>query len=192
MLKRGVFLIIFACCSLGLCQSAPNTPPVSQTNIPAIAPANTPQAVSAVPIAPTQTSRISETLIGLISGLVSGIVVIFLNELLRRRNRVENYSTSVFEKRLNLYETLFEYVSNYSQVAEEVIRNDQLTKEQKLELVSEALHTVAGFCDKHQLYLDDELALHCCTVMMGLEDTKNCDDKEEILKQFHKDLLSTK
>ncbi len=130
-------------------------------------------------------------LIGLI-GVLLGIV---LNEKLRRRNRIENYSTSVFEKRLNLYEELYKHVSDYSQVANEVIDNKQLTKEQRLDMVSAAILTVAEFCDEHELYLDDELTLHCCTVLMDVEDIQDIDDRgerEQEVKRFHESLRLTK
>ena len=54
LVKRGVFLIILACCSLGLAQSAPNTTPVSQANTPAV---SSPQAAEVVtaPTAQAQT-----------------------------------------------------------------------------------------------------------------------------------------
>lgn len=84
--------------------------------------------------------------------------------------RIENYATSVFEKRLDLYEELFRRISQYSEVATEIIENDKLTRDQRHDFVSVALHEVAGFCDEHELYLNEELTLHCCAILVGVED----------------------
>ena len=130
-------------------------------------------------------------LIGLL-GVLLGIV---LNEQLRRRNRIENYSTSVFERRLDLYEELFRRVSQYSEIATEVIENDELTKEQRHELVSAAILEVAGFCDEHELYINEELTVHCVPILMGVEDIYYIEDKnqkEQGIDRFRDNLLAAK
>ena len=133
-----------------------------------------------------------ETALIALVGVLLGIV---LNEQLRRRNRIENYSTSVFERRLSLYEELFRRVSMYSEVATEVIENDELTKEQRHEAVSFAIHEVAGFCDEHELYINEELTVHCVPILMGVEDIyyiDNKDEKERELERFRNNLLAAK
>ncbi len=130
-------------------------------------------------------------LIGFV-GILLGIV---LNEQLRRRNRIENYSTVVFERRLDLYEELFRRVCHYSEVATEVIENDDLTKEQRHGVVSCALHEVAGFCDEHDLYINDEIALHCMCIIVGIEDVyyiEDEDEKKQEIKHFQNNLLAAK
>jgi hypothetical protein len=125
-------------------------------------------------------------------GILLGIV---LNEQLRRRNRIENYSTIVFERRLGLYEELHRRVCNYSGVATEVIENDDLTKEQRHELVSDALHEVAIFTDEHELYINEEIALHCIAILMGVEDiyyVEDEDEKKQKIKCFQDDLLAAR
>lgn len=125
-------------------------------------------------------------------GILLGIV---LNEQLRRRNRIENYSTVVFERRLDLYEELFRRVLHYSEVATEVIENDDLTKEQRHGLVSDAIHEVAGFCDEHELYINEEIALHCTPILMGVEDIYYIEDKDEKkqeIKHFQDNLLAAR
>ena len=128
-------------------------------------------------------------------GLVGVLLGIVLNEQLRRRNRIENYSTTVFEKRLDLYEELFRKVSHYSEVGTEVIENENLTKEQRHALVSAAIHDVAEFCDEHELYINDELGLHCVIFFTGVEEIQDIEDdgttKQEI-KRFRDNLLLAK
>lgn len=128
-------------------------------------------------------------------GLLGVLLGIILNEQLRRRNRIENYSTVVFERRLDLYEELFRRVQNYSEVATEVIENDDLSKEQRKGLVSAALHEVVGFCDENELYINEELSLHCMTILMGVEDIYYIEDKDEKklkIKSFQENLLEAK
>lgn len=125
-------------------------------------------------------------------GVLLGIVI---NEQLRRRSRIENYSTSVFDKRLELYEELFRRVSRYSEVANEVIKNSALTKEQRHALVSESIHEVAGFCDEHELYLDEEVTVHCVPTLMGVEDIRDIDDddkREKEIERFSHNLIAAK
>ncbi len=125
-------------------------------------------------------------------GILLGIV---LNEQLRRRNRIENYSTVVFERRLDLYEELHRRVLHYSEVATEVIENDDLTKEQRYGLVSSAILEVAGFCDEHELYINEEIALHCTPILMGVEDIyyiEDEDEKKQGIKDFQNNLLAAK
>jgi len=128
-------------------------------------------------------------------GLVGVLLGIVLNEQLRRRNRIENYSTSVFERRLSLYEELFRHVRMYSEVAINVIENDELSKEQRHEAVSIAIQEVARFCHEHELYISEEIALHCVPVLMGVEEIYYINDKDEKkreIKYFNNNLLAAK
>ena len=112
-------------------------------------------------------------------GLLGVLIGIVLNEQLRRKNRIENYSTIVFEKRLGLYEKLYGLLSIYSEVATEVIENTDLTKEERHSLISEAIFSVAGFCDENDLYLNEEITLHCVPIIMGVEDIQDIEDEDE-------------
>lgn len=128
-------------------------------------------------------------------GLVGVLIGILLNETLRRRNRIENYSAKVFEKRLTIYEELFELIRAYSGVADEVIENENLTKEERHQLVSEAIHSVAGFSDENELYLNEEIIVHCVPLMMGVEDIFYIEDengKKKEIQKFQDNLLAAK
>jgi len=128
-------------------------------------------------------------------GLLGVVIGIFLNELLRRSNRIANYSTSVFERRLTLYEKLFTILQSCSRIATEVIENSELTKDQRHEFVSEAIMEVAQFCDEHELYIDEELTIHCVSILIGVEDIhyiKDKEGKEVEIKKFRSQLLSAK
>lgn len=102
-----------------------------------------------------------------IGSLLLGVA---LNEWIRRSNRIESYSATIFEKRLGIYEELWKKILAGSEVAEEVINNTALTAEQRHELISAVVHSVAGFCDENVLYLNEEVTIQCCTLFMGVED----------------------
>lgn len=128
-------------------------------------------------------------------GLVGVLLGIGFAEYFRRKSRLENYSTTVFEKRLGLYEQLFEKVSQYSAVATEVLENTTLTKEQRHELVSVAILDVAQFCDMHELYFDEEITVHCVPILMGVEDIPDMEsevEKESEIKRFRESLVAAK
>lgn len=119
-------------------------------------------------------------------GIVGVIVGAFLNEFLRRRNRRELYAPMIFERRLAAYEGLIEQVHHGSKVADEVTENDELTKEQRHELISVVVHGMAEFTEKNRLYLDEELTVHCMALFMGVEDIhdKVEDGKQELLDHY--------
>ena len=124
-------------------------------------------------------------------GLVGVLLGIVLNEQLRRRNRIENYSTSVFEKRLELYEKLFQLVSSYSAVGTEVIENKTLSKDERHDLVSVAILEVAEFCDANELYIGEELTLHCVSILMGVEEIQDIEseiERKEAIEHFQENL----
>jgi hypothetical protein len=130
-----------------------------------------------------QLSSVTAPLIGII-GVLVGIV---LNEYLRRQNRIEQYSRVVFEKRLAAYEALADLINAGSSVASEVIDNPKFTKEERHALISSAIFPLAGFADKEQLYIDEELGAHCTALFMGVEDIHDAKEheKEELLKNFY-------
>lgn len=133
----------------------------------------------------------TEVVIGFI-GIVLGVAV---TELVRRRVRIESYAGPVFEKRLGLYEGLHARLRLCADVANEVLGNLKLSKQQRHEVVSVAVLDVAGYCDEHELYISEELTLHCTSLLMGVEDIPDLPDgpeKTERIEDFHQGLLAAK
>lgn len=128
-------------------------------------------------------------------GLVGVLLGIILNELLRRRNRIENYSTIVFDRRLRLYEELNKRVSHYYEVADVILENKSLTAEERKSLVSDAIFQVAEFCDENELYINEEITVHCVPILMGFEevpDIKNKSKRNHVVEKLRADLLAAK
>jgi hypothetical protein len=102
-----------------------------------------------------------------VAGTVLGAV---LNEFIRRRNRIESYSTKVFERRLSAYEGLYDRIQESYGIASDVMGNSSYSAGERHDLISAAVHNIAGFTDKNSLYLNDEVTAHCVAAFMGAED----------------------
>jgi hypothetical protein len=120
-------------------------------------------------------------------GTVVGIVIgVAISETMRRRNRRELYAPLIFEKRLAAYEGLIERIQKGSDIASEVIKNTELTQDQRHELISVAIQSLAKFADSNRLYIDEELTLHCTALFMGVEDIQDAGtEKDEMLNLFY-------
>jgi hypothetical protein len=103
-----------------------------------------------------------------------GVVVgSLLNELLRRRHRVEQYSGVIFERRLKAYEELMALIHRGGDLAQETIDNAGLSQAERRALISEAIGPIAEFVDRNSLYIDEELGAHCVALFMGVEDVRD-------------------
>lgn len=120
-------------------------------------------------------------------GIFGVLVGALLNEFLRRGNRREIYAPVIFEKRLAAYEGLVEKIDDGHTVACEVIESDNFSQEQRHEIVSAIVIETASYADKNRLYLDEELAVHCGALFMGVEDIyeANEGDKKELLDHYY-------
>jgi len=120
-------------------------------------------------------------------GIVGVAIGAFLNEFLRHRNRRELYAPKIFEKRLAAYEELVEKINEGSHVASEVISRDDLSAEQRHDLISVVVHSVGEFVEKNQLYLDEDLTVHCMALFMGVEEIHDAaeNEKEDLLNHYY-------
>lgn len=126
-----------------------------------------------------------DALIGL-AGLLIGI---FLNEYYRRSSRIERYSSQVFEKRLAVYEGLMSEVMQAASIVGELLENQSLSVEQKKETAFNAGLSVAEYTDRHQFYLNEEIAIHCTMALIRTPDIFEESINERELKLFR---MSTK
>lgn len=87
---------------------------------------------------------------------------------------------------LSAYEGLIEQIHHGSKVADEVIENDEIAKEQRHELSSVVVHGMAEFTEKNGLYLDEELTVQCMVLFMGVEDIHDTveDGKQALLDRY--------
>ena len=122
-------------------------------------------------------------LIGM-AGVIAGVL---LNEFVRRRNRRELYAPKIFEKRLAIYEGLAKHIHEGSEVANEVIENESLTPNERHALISAPISAIAQYMDENSLYIDEELAIHCTALFMGVEDIYDAtaDEKKRLIENYH-------
>jgi hypothetical protein len=128
------------------------------------------------------------TFIGPLIGMLGVIFGSILNEFLRRANRVEEYSSPIFAKRLEAYEVLMSLISDGSKKADEAINSPDLTPEERHNLISSAVLSITGHIDRNTFYIDEELGAHCVALFMGTEDIHDAAEtqKQHLLDQYYK------
>ncbi|EQA99824.1 hypothetical protein L288_19265 [Sphingobium quisquiliarum P25] len=135
-------------------------------------------------------SQLTGALIGLV-GVPLGIV---LGELLRRRQRAEQFAATIFAKRLEAYDALLSTLFESYRIANEVIDNQKLSAAERHELISAAIMPIAEHTTRSALYIDEELGAHCTALFMGVEDLRDLPKSEQQarLAQFRRDWRETR
>ena len=116
----------------------------------------------------------TEALVGL-AGVLLGLLI---NEHYRKTNRIENYSSRVFDKRLEIYEKLIQLVDEKSSLIIEVIENAELSKDKAHSICQPEILAVPEYCDANQLYLNEEITVHICATFVSVGDIIDSDDDE--------------
>jgi len=111
-------------------------------------------------------------------GFIGVVVGVFLTELIRKWNRVEPLSQSVFEKRLDLYVRLYDLLNECCAAAHDLVYNIDLSKEDKNAQCYKAGLAVAEYCTKHELFISRELGHHCTSLMLGVADYFETQEEE--------------
>jgi hypothetical protein len=112
-------------------------------------------------------------------GLVGVLIGVLLSQVFHRQNRVETYSHKVFERRLEVYESLMALLQSGYEIANEVMENEELSNEERNAFISEAIMPIASFTDEHGLYIDKYVAAHMTSAFMGAEDVLEEVDKKK-------------
>lgn len=135
-------------------------------------------------------TQIGGALIGLV-GVPLGIV---LGELLRRRQRAEQFAAAIFARRLEAYDALLNLLYEGDRIANEVIENPELSAAERHELISAAIMPIAEHTTRSVLYIDEELGAHCTALFMGVEDLRNLPESErnQRLVQFQREWRETR
>lgn len=61
--------------------------------------------------------------------------------------------------------------------------------------VSEGIHSIVEWCDVYNMYVNDEIVVHCCPLLMGVESIyylESDEEKKAALDRFHKNLRNAK
>lgn len=111
---------------------------------------------------------------------------LLINEFFRRKNRVELYSKEIFQKRLSVYENLYEKMNESSSLASDIIENRTYSKEERHKIWSAIVFDVAEFADSNGLYLNENIVVHCLASLVGIEDIYYIEDPEERKEQIQR------
>ena len=112
-------------------------------------------------------------------GILGVIIGAGLDELIRRRQRIELYTVKVFEKRMEKYEKLTDLLHDASEIANEVMENEDYSVKQRHDIISSVILPIANFVDENKLYIDSDIAAHCVATFMGAEDIMEMIDPAE-------------
>jgi hypothetical protein len=126
--------------------------------------------------------------------LASIIIGIFINEYFKRKNRESLYSEAIFSKKLEIYESLNEKMHNASELATEITENKELTKEKREQIWDEKAIDILTFMDKNDLYLNEDIAVHCMITLTGLKGIQNLneEDQKEQMNRFYEGINTAK
>lgn len=127
--------------------------------------------------------------------LVGVLIGILLNEHFRKKSRIETYSQRIFDKRLEVYEGLMVLIQESYNVANEVIENSELSKEDRHAIISGTIAPIAKYTDDNALYLDSYIGAQATALLMGVEDIQDIEDsleKEAEISRFRADYKATK
>jgi hypothetical protein len=102
-----------------------------------------------------------------LAGVLTGMV---LTEYYRRLSRIEKYSSTVFDKRLEIYERFLRLLHSSANKVRDVIEEPSLTEEAAHEQVMAATLKLMHYCDRHPLFIHQEITVHCGAVFTGALD----------------------
>ncbi|MCK4339111.1 MAG: hypothetical protein KAW92_00265 [Candidatus Cloacimonetes bacterium] len=103
-------------------------------------------------------------------GLLGVFIGLLITEYFRRRNRIETYSSRIFDKRIQIYEELYSKVIACSEIISDLIENQKYSKEERHDIVSSAVHDLAKYGDENSFYLNEHIIIQYMTLMIGVED----------------------
>lgn len=121
-----------------------------------------------------------------IIGLVGILIGLFISEFFRRHSRIEDYAKEIFMKRLSVYEELHSKMSEARKTATDIMESNDLSDEDRNAIWSDRVLDVAGFNDANELYVNEEIALHCLMTLIGVDDIYYIEDDEEKQKEKEK------
>lgn len=117
----------------------------------------------------------TEALIGL-AGVLLGLLI---SEYFRRRSRIEDYAKDVFAKRLKVYEELHSKMSEARRIAPDIMDSPDFSEEERKRVWSDVVFDIADFNDRNELYINEEIAIHCFLTLIGVEDIFYIEDAKE-------------
>jgi hypothetical protein len=116
-------------------------------------------------------------------GPISVLIGIFVSEYFKKKNRDSLFSEKIFNKKIDIYEKLFNMMRSAYEINNEIINDKNLSKENRNLKWSSVILPIGDFIDTNQLYISDELSVHCLITLVGAEDLGKMNVKEK--KQYY-------
>jgi len=105
------------------------------------------------------------------------------------------FASTVFERRLNIYEELFKKIQKANDSASDVISNPAYSEEQRNDIIFVAGLDIAEFCDENAFFIDSDLGAHCTALLLGdVEKIYLLDDeaeKQRAIREYREDYMNT-
>lgn len=133
--------------------------------------------------------------IGLFGGLIGILIGSGLTEYFRRTSRIETYSAAIFQKRLSIYEALFNKIAGYQDIVAAIMADEKHSDEERHIATSHIVLDIAKYCDENAFYLNEELVVLCTCAYMGAEDVMKLKDlmqREERVQTVRNNLADAK
>jgi hypothetical protein len=126
------------------------------------------------------------TLISALIGIAGIFIGIFLAEFFRRRSKIEKFTEVLFNKRLNIYEELFEKYLDLTNVFYALNESNSEAHE-KLDVWQQNVFDFLRWMDKKFMFIGDELSVHLSLTLLSAGDFIDGDRTKslnEVLSEF--------
>jgi hypothetical protein len=143
-------------------------------------------------MADSGTVSIFLTVIASLASLFSGA---FLTEWIRRRNRIENLASVIFEKKVYACEGLYALVKQSREVLSECHKS-KVSGEDVFEIENAIVWSFVEYCEEHELYISENLRIQAMTLFMDCQNCMNRDLHElgpemKSYDDYSSDILNT-
>ncbi len=130
-----------------------------------------------------------------IIGILGVIAGIFINEYVRRKNRIENYSQRIFDKRLEVYEGLMSQLDKAAKNINTLIETTEGSKEEKIQIAFEAGLEILEYAEKYQLYINNDIIFHIGATFVNpkeIFELESGKEKDYLVNHFREEVQEAK
>lgn len=135
-----------------------------------------------------------DAIVAALIGMLGVFVGMVLDYFIRRDERLNKFSEIVFNKRLTIYEELYEKVQDYRQLFGKLIEDEETNADERERLLFLSGLEVMRFSDESGFYLSDELTVYLGAILSGngglFSGDEPKDIKEKRIENFRSDISS--
>lgn len=122
-------------------------------------------------------------------GIAGTLLGVLITEYFKRKDRVSLYAEAVFKKKLDTYEVLYSQLQEAYGVADTLFFDKKMSVAKKKEIWETLSLKIADYCDKHSLYLNEDVVIHCIGSLVGVDDYLEMPEAKRTkeLKKYYED-----